>query len=262
MNDILLTVKNLTFSVEGKSILSEVSFSVKKGERVSIIGPNGAGKTTLLRCLSRVLKTWTGDVLLQGTDLRRWESRAFARLTGYVPQLEELSIPFSVGEFVMTGLYPHVNPFSRIGKKEKDRVMDSLSRVGMAPFYDRPLITLSGGERQRVLIASCLVQGAQLLYLDEPTAYLDPLHQEEILRLLLDLNTSQGTTIVSVTHDINHAILTSGRILALHSGRLVFNGSPEDLMRGQDLEEIYGKRFTRVPHPVMKIPMVLPEGLP
>jgi iron complex transport system ATP-binding protein len=119
--------------------------------------------------------------------------------------------------------------------------------------------TLSGGERQKVFIAAALAQGARILLLDEPTTFLDPRHQSEVLRILRTVNRGQGVTVLAVTHDLNAAALVSDRVVALKAGRVAFDGLPADLMRNEVLRAIYDQDFLFVPHPENGRPMVLPE---
>jgi len=248
-----------SFSVAGKKILDRVSFSVEEGEFLSIIGPNGAGKSTLLKCIMRINRGGEGDIRIRGKPLARYSQKALAREVSYVPQGEAGQFPFTVQEFVLMARYPHLSPFTSVGRGDRKVVEDALELTGTAQFADRKLGTLSGGERQKLFIAAALAQGASLMLLDEPTTFLDPRHAGEVLCLLGKLNREQGVTVVSVTHDINAASLLSSRVLALKAGKVAYLGNPCDLMCNEVLEGIFDKRFLFVAHPEGLGQMVVPE---
>ncbi len=255
-----IEVRDLFFSIGDNPILRGVSLDVETGEFVSIIGPNGAGKSTLLKCLVRVYGRWKGVVRLKGRGLARYSQRELARTMSYVPQARDRAMPFTVLEFVLMGRYPHLSPFSIIERADESAAMEALAMVGMGGFARRAMDTLSGGERQKVLIAGALSQGSEIMLLDEPTTFLDPRHEHEIIDILNRINNERGVTIVSVTHDINHAALFSTRIIAIKDGAVVFTGTPHDLMNEEVLGGIYEKPFTFVMHPVAGRPVVIPEA--
>lgn len=258
MTRILIEIENLSLSLAGQAILHDISLTVTQGEHLAIVGPNGAGKTTLLKCLIRLLHG-DGTIKLSGRRLKDCSQKELARKIAYVPQLDGQSLPFTVKEFALMGRYPHLSPFSAIGPEDQHAVDKALALTGTRPLMDRPLDTLSAGERQKALIAASLAQGASILLLDEPTAFLDPRHQIEIQRLLQRLNCEYGMTLITVTHDINAAIIYSTQIAALKQGALVFTGSPAAFADSQVLETIYQQRFLLVQHPQGGHPIAVSE---
>jgi iron complex transport system ATP-binding protein len=254
-----LEIRDLGVTINCTAILTEVSFDVAVGEFVTIIGPNGAGKTTLIKCLDRIIGLQAGAIRLTGQPLASYRRRDLARAVAYVPQAGAESIPFTVQEFVMMGRYPHLSPFSRIGAQDEKVVQAALQLTGTEQFGPRRMNTLSGGERQKVFIAAALTQEASILLLDEPTTFLDPRHQADIHLRLRRINREWGVTIVAVTHDINAAARLSDRIVALKKGRVVFCGTPAELMGGETLQTIYEARFLFVPHPQGGAPVVVEE---
>ena len=218
----VLEITNFSFRIGAKKILRDVTFSVAKGEYLSIVGPNGAGKTTLLKCIDRIHRGGSGQIAVYGRPLESYRQRDLARHLSYVPQADGRVFPFTVEQFVLMGRYPHLNAFSSIAHEDRKTVLEVMERARISPFAHRRLDTLSGGERQKVYIAAALAQGAQVLLLDEPTTFLDYRHQAEIRDLLAEINRNSGVTIVAVTHDVNRAAMDSHRIVALsaRSGRL------------------------------------------
>lgn len=256
----ILEIRDISLKIDHRNILDHLSFSVNEGEYLSLIGPNGAGKTTLIKCLVRILRQWEGDVLLEGTSLRQYNQKDLAKRISYVPQTHQCSeVPFTVQEFVSMGRYPYLSPFASATREDRDAVEQALEMTNTTSFAYRLVGYLSGGEYQRVLIAAALAQGAKILLLDEPTTYLDYKYQLEVRRLLADINRTLGVTIISVTHDINDAVLSSNRALALKEGRKVFHGDIQDLLNDHVLETIYGTRFHFVQHSNNPLPIVVQD---
>jgi len=256
----VIEVEDLSFSIGDRAILRGISLGVESGEFVSIIGPNGAGKSTLLKCLVRVNTGWSGSVKLRGRDIAEYSQRQLARVLSYVPQAREGTLPFTVLEFVLMGRYPYLSPFSVIDRDDEAAALEVLEMVDMKDFAHRAMATLSGGERQKALIAGSLSQGSEIMLLDEPTTFLDPKHKHEIVNILGKINRDRRVTVVSVTHDINHAALFSTRIIAIKEGAVAFCGTPFEIMNEKVLGAIYEKPFTFVNHPVTGIPVIIPEA--
>ncbi|MDP7638324.1 MAG: ABC transporter ATP-binding protein [Candidatus Hydrogenedentes bacterium] len=255
-----IEVEGLSLSINGKAILSGVSFQVESGSYMSIIGPNGAGKTTVLRCLNGVLEHDAGRISLMGEPLDGYSQRELAKVLSYVPQPDGRYLPYTVFEFALMGRYPYLSPFSSVGPENREAARAALETAGVEPFAERLIPTLSGGERQKVFIAAALAQGGQILLLDEPTTFLDYKHQVEVAELLQRLNRDQGITVVSVTHDVNSAVLHGGAIVGLKDGRVAFNGSSAELLESGGLEEIYETGFHYIQDSPTGAPLVVPKG--
>lgn len=258
----VLDVRNYSFRLGGKEILRDVSFSVQRGEYLSIVGPNGAGKTTLLKCIDRLLVGGVGRIDVFGRPLESYRQKDLARRISYVPQADGRVIPFTVRQFVLMGRYPYLNPFSSVDREGRQAAEEALLMTGVAEFAERRLDTLSGGERQKVYIAAALAQGADIMLLDEPTTFLDYRRQAEIRDLLSRINQQGGTTIVCVTHDLNRAALDSDRIVALCEGRVAFVGSPAEIMTPDALERLFHTPFLLTSHPQAAIPVIVPGPPP
>lgn len=255
-----LEAKHFSFSLGGKEILRDVSFSVGRGEYVAIVGPNGAGKTTLLKCFDRLLTGGSGELMIDGLSTNQFHQKELARLVAYVPQADSRMIPFTVEQFLLMCRYPYLSAFSPASKKDRQAVSEAMSKTNTAQFAGRTISTLSGGERQKVYIAAALAQGAHIWLLDEPTTFLDYNRQDEILALLGAVNKESDITILAVTHDLNHAVLETDRVVALKEGTIVFNGEPAGIMKPDVLERIYDTSLLLVDHPSKKIPMIVPKG--
>ncbi|HUF48711.1 MAG TPA: ABC transporter ATP-binding protein [Vicinamibacterales bacterium] len=239
----LVEVDRLVVRRADREVLHGVTFAVERSGFLAIVGPNGVGKTTLLVALLGLVRPAAGSIALAGRPLGAHTRRELARRMSYVPQSDGRAVPFTVQEFVLLGRYAHRGRFAPADREDRHIVRDALEHTGTAAFAERPVSSLSGGERQRVLIAGALAQQAEVLLLDEPTAFLDPRHQLDTAALLRDLNRSHGLTVLMVTHDFNLAAACGHNVLALREGRVVYHGDAETFLTSQVLEEVYGVPF-------------------
>ncbi len=256
-----INIQRLSCSIGSQKILLDVSFSVRKGEFLSIIGPNGAGKSTLLKCINRVLPLSAGSVIINGQSIGRLSQKELARQISYVPQFSHTSLPYRVNEFLLMNRYAYSSPFQPAQSADHQAVRDALRAVKMESFAERLLSTLSGGERQKILVAAALVQDSPIMMLDEPITFLDPKYQKEIMQLLRKLNKDYQRTILAVSHDINSAVLSADRVLALKNGRKVCCCSGEEIMDPERLKAIFDLGFVFVKHPHADIRVIVPEHL-
>jgi len=256
--EVALEAEEIVVQLGRKTILDGVSMELRQGELLALVGPNGAGKSTFLKSLLRILALSGGAVRIFGRPLESFKQHELAQVVGYVPQASDRFPPFSVREYALLGRYPYLSPFTPLGKKDFEIVDEALETTGLRDLADRMIGTLSGGERQRVLIAAALTQNARVLLLDEPTTFLDPKHQAEILDLLVRLTEEQGISILAVTHDINTAASRAHRVAALRQGRVVFCGDPKELMQRETLSAVFDHEFTFLTHPESGKRVVLP----
>ncbi len=255
----VVQVEGVSVSFGRKPVLHGVSARIRKGAHVAIIGPNGAGKSTLLKAIDGLLPLAAGQVSLQGRPLASWSRKEIARLVSYVPQADGRTLPFPARDFVMMGRYPHLSPLSAVSSLDREAVNEAMRVTGTERFAERRVDTLSGGERQKLFIAAAIAQGAEVLLLDEPTTFLDPKHQADVLGLLARLNKERGVTLLTVTHDINSAALWADEILALREGRIAWSGPAEDAMDNRVLGAVFDHEFRFATREDGKR-FVLPEG--
>jgi iron complex transport system ATP-binding protein len=220
--------------------LSPLSLAIERGEIVGVIGPNSAGKTTLIRLLTRVVPPSSGTITIEGRPLASLSAAALAREIAVVPQDLPQAFPFTVGELVLMGRYPHAP--ARYFESERDRAVarTAMEATGVLDLARLPLAELSGGERQRAVLARALAQEPRLLVLDEPTAHLDLRYQAECVGLLRRLNRERGMTIVLVAHDLNLAAEVCDRLLLMSQGRMERLGAPEQVLDEDTLRAVYG----------------------
>lgn len=238
--DPLFTLEGVSVAVEGRTLLHTLDLELPRGRVVGLIGHNGSGKSTLVKVLAGQLAPGSGLVRLGGRPLSAWNSRAFAREVAYLPQTPPATGGLNVRELVALGRYPWHGALGRITAQDRDKVEEAIALTDIAAFADRLVDTLSGGERQRVWLAMLVAQNAPCLLLDEPTSALDIAHQLEVLRLVRRLCHERGIGVIIVLHDVNMAARFCDELLALHSGRLVARGTPEELLNPDTLARIYG----------------------
>ncbi len=230
-----LQVDHVSWSVDGKPILRDVSLAVEPGSITGLIGPNGSGKSTLLRCIYRALRPDSGSITLDGNDLIRMDSQETARRVAVVLQEYPSDFQFTVGEIVSMGRNPHKGMFDRDTSADRGIIRHALTRVGLAGFSHRNFNTLSGGEKQRVIIARTLAQQAGFLVLDEPTNHLDIRYQLETMELVRDL----GLTTLAALHDLNIAADYCDFIHVIDSGRIVASGRPSEVLQPDIISEVF-----------------------
>lgn len=256
----IMEVRNLSCSFAGKTILSDISFDILKGEFAAVVGPNGAGKSTLLKCLGGLAPLAGGSVAVLGEPTASMSACRIARSIAWLHQNGAADMPYTVRQFAMLSRYPWRPVLS--GESDEDRVIveKMLKRAGADKYADRVLSTLSGGERQRALLAAALAQETEILFLDEPASFLDYSSQAEMLELI-EAASSEGKTIVMVTHDINMALHGADRIIALKGGGLVWNGAAEDFLSCGMMNDIFGTDFVAFQNAGQMRPYVVPMGL-
>ncbi len=238
-----LTKRYLT----GDLALSEVDLELPKGQVMALIGPSGAGKSTLIRSINRLIEPTSGNAILNGVNITKLGSRELRkarRRMGMIFQEYALVERLSVMENVLSGRLGYVGFWrSFLRKFPKDSIDEAfrlLERVGLDHMVDKRADELSGGQRQRVGIARALIQDPELLLVDEPTASLDPKTSRQIMRLICELCSERGLSAIINIHDVALAKMFVPRVIGLESGRIVFDGTPEELTPDV-LTSIYGE---------------------
>ena len=250
----------LTLGYADTDVVRELDLRVPTGQVTVIVGANACGKSTLLRGLARLLKPRAGSVLLDGAAIHRLPTKQVARTLGLLPQNPIAPEGVTVADLVARGRHPHHGPFGRWTAEDDEAVAEALVLTDTLVLADRVVDELSGGQRLRVWIALALAQGTDLLLLDEPTTYLDVAHQVEMLDLLAELNQRRGTTIVMVLHDLNLSARYADHLVALHTGRVVAEGTPRDVVTEEVVRTVFGLDNRVIDDPVSHTPLVVPVG--
>jgi iron complex transport system ATP-binding protein len=242
-----LSVDRLTVAFDGHTILRDVSFDVSAGRWVGVLGPNGAGKTTLLRAIGSHIP-FDGDICLNGASVEDMSAQDRARTLAFVRQARSLTFDFTVEEFVLLGRAPHRGWLRAYRASDRERVRGALARVDLDGFASRSVLSLSGGEMQRVFLAQALVQDAELLLLDEPTAHLDVHYQFSFMEQVRG-QAAEGRTVLAVGHDLELAARYADRLLLLDEGALVAEGPPASVLTPDRIAEVFGMRAELDRHP-------------
>ncbi len=236
-----IKTSGLSYGVNGKTIVDDVSFEIKRNEFLGIVGPNGAGKSTLLRLLARIINPSAGRILLDEEDISVYEAGELYRKISFLPQTSYFDFPLSVLEVVLTGRYPYLGIFESESEEDIRRAEDCLSLVDMEGFSRRKVTTLSGGEQQRASIARVLAQGTDFIFLDEPSSHLDIHHKFALMELLRSL-AQEGKGVVAVLHDLDLASRFCDRILVLENGRVSALGEPSHVLSEELLSSVFKVR--------------------
>jgi iron complex transport system ATP-binding protein len=221
------------------SAVSNVSLSIAHGSITAIIGANGSGKSTLLRALGRLSAPTGGVVLLDGRDIATLPAREVARGLGILPQAPVAPEGLTVGDLVSRGRDPHRRWFEQWSRADEAVVREALAQTGMESMADSRIDELSGGQRQRAWIAMALAQQTGVLLLDEPTTYLDLVHQLDVLDVVAGLHRDAGVTVVMVLHDLTMAARYADRIIAMRDGAVAADGTAQEVITPGTLVEVF-----------------------
>ena len=232
-----LEVRKIDFSYNGKKILDNVDLAGSR-ELIGIIGPNGSGKTTLLRNIDGLLNPESGSILVDGKDVATYRAKALAKKVGIIPQESQIGFEFAVLDVVLMGRNPHLKRFEFEGKGEIEIAKKYMELTNCWHLAQRPITELSGGEVRRVIIARALAQEPMILLLDEPTSHLDLNHQIEIMDLVRGL--SRDKVIIAALHDLNLAARYCDRLVLLNRGKVVTQGSVEEVLTRENIKEVFG----------------------
>lgn len=231
-------------------VLHNVSIALAGGEVLGVVGPNGSGKSTLVRALTGLVPLHSGEVRLCGRSLSELSPKERARLCAVQPQSESPAFDYAVGEFVMLGRHPHRAALGAASDEDREAVHRAMDQADIGGLAERGLRALSLGEWQRVLLARALAQQTPLLLLDEPAAHLDPGHRYGVHVLLQRLARENGCGVLCVSHDLSLASEFCDCIALMHGGGIAAVGTPEEVLREELLQDVFGCSALRVaPNP-------------
>jgi iron complex transport system ATP-binding protein len=256
-----LFTSRLDIGYEDRLIVNKLDLDIPSGQITALVGANGSGKSTILKAMARLMKPKGGSVFLDGKTIHEQSTKEVAKQLAILPQNPVAPDGLTVQELVGYGRFPHQRGFGSLTRTDKEIIAWAVSVTGMEPFRERPIDQLSGGQRQRAWIAMALAQQTDILFLDEPTTFLDMAHQLEVLKLLQKLNREENRTIVMVVHDLNHATRYASHMVAIKSGNVVGEGTPEQVMTKDVLRIVFGIEVDIIRDPRSGVPLCLPFEL-
>lgn len=238
--DNVFDIKGLTFSYGTNEVIKGLDLSIKQGKVTTLIGANGCGKSTLFNLITKNLRPNSGEIRLEGKDISQVKLKDFARQVAIVHQYNTAPADISVEKLVAFGRTPY-HGFGSPSNSEEDeeKIKRALEITNTEKLKDKAVAQLSGGQKQRVWIAMALVQDTKILFLDEPTTYLDIRYQLQILKLVRKLNEEYGMTVIMVLHDINQSLYYSDEIVAMKDGRITAQGKPEEIITSELIKNVY-----------------------
>lgn len=243
----IIEVEHVSFAYDRRTVLQDVSFNVHLGDYLGVVGPNGGGKTTLIKIILGLLPNYSGSIKLFGQDIRSFKDHS---KIGYVPQKVtnfDVNFPATVEEIVAMGRYGRIGLFHFPSAKDKKIVDAAIDKVGMSNFKHSLIGNLSGGQQQRVFIARALAAEPEVIILDEPTVGVDPETQKTFYALLKELNTQMNLTLILVSHDLDVVASETTEVACINSG-LVYHGTSENFVKGEQLAKLYGGDVKFVVH--------------
>ena len=240
MSDNVFQISGLSFAYGNHTVLKGLDLDLHAGRITTLIGANGCGKSTLFHLMTKNLRPDAGRILLRDQDISACRLRDFARQVAIVHQYNTAPADLSVEKLVAYGRTPYQTMgLSPDPEADAEKIRWALEITHTDKYRDKPVAELSGGQKQRVWIAMALAQGTQVLFLDEPTTYLDIRYQLQILHLIRQLNREYGMTIVMVLHDINQSLHYSDEIVAMSDGQVCAHGLPEEIVTPQLIRRVY-----------------------
>ncbi|WP_168120997.1 ABC transporter ATP-binding protein [Paenibacillus sp. HB172176] len=256
-----LFAESLTIAYGDKIIVNGMDLRIPSGEITALVGANGSGKSTILKTMARIVKPSRGAVFLDGKSIHKMATKEVAKQLAILPQNPVSPEGLTVSELVSYGRFPHQSGLGSLQAQDKEMIAWAIDVTGMTELADRPIEQMSGGQRQRAWIAMALAQGTDILFLDEPTTFLDMAHQLEVLNLLERLHRDEKRTIVMVVHDLNHATQFAHHIVAIKSGNVLYEGSAEEVVTSEMLRDVFAIEADVIPNPRTGKPLCLPHGL-
>jgi len=233
-----LSVQNISFSYGSNQVLQDISFEINKGEFWAVIGPNGVGKSTLFRCILGLLQPAKGSITIDGRDINTMSRKVLAQRIAYIPQIHRPVFGYSVRDTVLMGTTRYLSAFEQPKAAQVEKANSVLRILEMENIAEKNYATLSGGQQQMVLIARALAQDAEILVMDEPTSALDYGNQMKILALLRTL-AQRGYSVVVSTHNPQHALDFSEKVLALAPDKSSVQGRAEEVIDKELMARLY-----------------------
>lgn len=233
----MIEIENVSIGYDGKKVIHNINLNIPEKGITVLVGPNGAGKSTLLCGIGRLLPLETGNISIDGIDLKKWKNDQLAKRMAVLRQDNYISMRLTVSELVLLGRYPHTKGNTKA--EDYEIAEKAIKQVDMLDLAKNYIDEISGGQRQRAFIAMTLAQNAKYLLLDEPLSALDMRHSRDMMRYLYKISRGSDISVLIVIHDINMAAAYADHIVALKDGNIVATGSPEEVMNEKILSDVF-----------------------
>lgn len=237
----MIKVTNLSKSYNDKMVVHDVSLEIQKGKITSLIGPNGAGKSTAFSMITRLIKRDAGEVFIEGKNLDDWDKKELSKKIAILKQSNNINIRLTIRELVSFGRFPYCE--GNLKEEDIKYVDEAIEYMRLTDIQDKYLDELSGGQRQRAYIAMVIAQGTEYIFLDEPLNNLDMNNSVQMMKVLRKLCSELEKTIILVMHDINFTSCYSDYIICLKNGVIAKEGTVDEIINKETLEEIYEMDF-------------------
>lgn len=237
--NIYFETKDLTVGYHGKPLIKNLSFSIEKGEIVTLIGPNGSGKSTILKTITKQLAKIHGTVWIGKNELEKLSYKDLSKKMAVV--LTERIKPelMTCRDVVASGRYPYTNRLGMLSLEDEEIINRSMEQVHVLDLSQRSYDAISDGQKQRILLARAICQQPEIIILDEPTSFLDIRHKVELLGILRKMAKENGTTVIMSLHEIDLAEKVSDKILCVKGERISHFGTPEEIFKDTHVHELY-----------------------
>lgn len=237
----MIEVKNITKKYGNTKVVNNVSLNIEKGKMISLIGPNGAGKSTVLSMITRLTNLDEGEVIIDGTELNKWNSKDLAKNISILRQANNINLKLTIKELVEFGRFPYSQ--GNLTEEDQKHITEAIEYMQLQDIQDRYLDELSGGQRQRSYIAMVIAQNTKYIFLDEPLNNLDMKYCVQMMKVIRSLVDDLGKTVVTVLHDINFASCYSDTIIAMKNGEVYKIGDTSKIINNEVLEDLYDTEF-------------------
>ncbi|MBU1217894.1 ABC transporter ATP-binding protein [bacterium] len=246
----IIDVKNLHFSFKKNPVLKGVDLQLYKGEVVSLLGPNGCGKSTLIRVLLKLLHA-NAEILLDKKPIQNYSHKEIAAHIAYIPQYHNVPFNYSVLEMVLMGRISKLGIYASPSNADTSIAMSALQKVGIEHLASKPFGQLSGGQKQMVLLSRAIAQEVNVFIMDEPVNGLDYGNQIRLLEIIAQL-AHDGYTFLKTTHYPDHALLISSRVVVMNEGKIIANGTPDEVITSEMIQSVYGIQADIITHDTHK----------
>lgn len=240
----MIELKNVCAGYDGKTVLHDANVSFEPGKITVLVGPNGCGKSTLLKSIVRINPHSSGEILIGGVSIQKMDQKQLARNVAYLAQNKKAP-DISVMKMVLHGRFAHLSYPRKYRQKDIEIAKNALKWAGMEAESEKIVSKLSGGMQQKVYIAMALAQDADTILMDEPTTYLDVVHQLRLMEMARQL-AKAGKAVVMVLHDLTQALQIADQVVVLKEGKIIAQGTSDEIYESGSLQRAFGVEVERV----------------